>query len=308
MSTPADFFDPWTQATLGSWTHARDEIDRLCGSYPGHRIVWRGVRDASWGVESSLYRALAGVTGATPSEADMVRAEAKLLERARSDWRFDGTSALELFAQLQHVGGPTRLLDVTENPLVALWFACQHLPLSEQTSSTLTDGRLFAFIVPPGDIELQRGWADRVPVWHRSRNDSDRRRFDWGTGLGRKYWRPPALHGRIAAQNAGFLLDGVPIAADTHGLGRVAPDLGSAEWTADEMGQFGSIPLKLTRIKDGNLPQNAAPVFNFRIAAGAKDQIDGILSSRYALRASSIYADINGLADYFARRPEELLR
>ena len=44
---------------------------------------------------------------------------------------------LELLALLQHYGIPTRLLDVTENPLVALYFAC--------CSSPETNGEVFVF-------------------------------------------------------------------------------------------------------------------------------------------------------------------
>lgn len=44
---------------------------------------------------------------------------------------------LELLALLQHYGIPTRLLDVTENPLVALYFACCSRPE--------TNGEIFVF-------------------------------------------------------------------------------------------------------------------------------------------------------------------
>lgn len=44
---------------------------------------------------------------------------------------------IELLALLQHYGIPTRLLDVTENALVALYFAC--------ASKTETDGEVFVF-------------------------------------------------------------------------------------------------------------------------------------------------------------------
>lgn len=39
-----------------------------------------------------------------------------------------GLAPIDLLALLQHYGVPTRLLDVTENALVALYFACKELP------------------------------------------------------------------------------------------------------------------------------------------------------------------------------------
>jgi len=50
----------------------------------------------------------------------------------------DEMSPLNLLARLQHYGIPTRLLDVTENPLVALYFAC--------AENSDKDGEVIAFI------------------------------------------------------------------------------------------------------------------------------------------------------------------
>jgi hypothetical protein len=72
------------------------------------------------------------------------------------------------------------------------------------------------------------------------------------------------------------------------------------------MREFASIPLKLTTIREGELPATAAPVFTYRLAWKAKDQIRRQLESRYGYRASSIYSDMFGLADYLRARPDDI--
>jgi len=239
----------------------------------------------------------------------MVEAERTILARARTDWRFDGTPALETLAHLQHFGGPTRLLDVTENPLIALWFASESAlrTASEPTRVPAEiDGRVFAFVTPERDIRLNEAWNSRHPIWHRSKNDEERVRQKWGTGLGRRFWRPPAFNSRISSQSAGFLIDGVTIESPEHGLGRKSPDT-EETWSVEEMRGFASIPLKLTTIRRGDLRPAAAPVFTYRVSASAKEEIREQLESRYGYRASSVYSDMAGLANYLASRPEVLL-
>lgn len=97
---------------------------------PNASYVFRGHANAAWDLQSSLYRATAPAT-----LEDLVREEADLLQRISTDFwfrrEFDFTPAAtpgsadsdRTMAVLQHHGVPTRLLDVTADPLVGLYFA-----------------------------------------------------------------------------------------------------------------------------------------------------------------------------------------
>lgn len=295
-------YAPWERVIEG-WQDFQETVYELSQRHPSRELVWRGVRQAQWGLQSSLYRALRDLKdGRPPTEDDLVRAERRTLRLARRDWRFDGSPALELFAHLQHYGAPTRLLDVTENPLAALWFAVE-----KRSADDLIDGRVFAFVTNARPIGLNDRWAGRYPRWHELRSESARRGVDWGTGVRRTVWRPPAYNDRILAQSAAFLIDGAPIEAAQHS--------GSDEYLAqrellidvERMRSIASINLRFSRIERERLSERSAPVFTMRVSAAGKPEIREQLERRFGMRASSIYSDMSGLASHLATHSDVLI-
>src|ERR1700730_16690786 len=109
------------------------------------RYVWRGQSDLTWGLNAGLIRRLQLHTRSKGplTESQLRGHEIQLIKSARAagygqpDGRDIGD--VELLAVLQHHGAATRLLDVTSDPMVAMWFAVEN-----QDPSDRTDGALFA--------------------------------------------------------------------------------------------------------------------------------------------------------------------
>jgi hypothetical protein len=95
-------------------------------SHPNN-FVYRGHSDAGWRLESSLERLLGGIW--TPSDAQ--KYEDFALKEFRDKFHLYDCenerprSKLAWLSIMQHHGVPTRLLDFTESPFVALYFAIE---------------------------------------------------------------------------------------------------------------------------------------------------------------------------------------
>ncbi len=226
-------------------------------------------------------------------ESDVVAVEEKLLVRARRNWRFENMSALELLAHVQHYGGPTRLLDVSLNPFVALWFAVELKYINGEAQPD-EDGRLFIFDITNRQIDLDDLWGGRDLPWKNPRTD-------WCIELP-WIWRPPSYNERIPAQNSAFLIGGIPKAGPgTNMKYRRKPGDGTnaATWSASDVRESTSVTLSMNSL-DRSLRADSRPTFTFRVLASAKAPIRAILEKRFGFNPASMYPDLYGLAQYGA--------
>lgn len=179
--------------------------------------VWffRGHKDSSFAFTSTLYRRLLNassdnLSSKNPDEIEeaMLQAELSLLNKARKIGIGRGLTALETLTLLQHHGSPTRLIDVTSDWKVALFFACE--------SDDDRDGRLFLINTDPGrwskfpkdeDADERR----KSPIWQDYHTHFPYIK-QWSDKWLASTWPIllPFSDPRMIAQRGFFLVGGVP--------------------------------------------------------------------------------------------------
>ena len=107
----------------------------------GYMFYFRGEGNDSWELRPYIMRKEKAVL--RDNEGEMLL---DLMSQRPEDF-IGATSALSQWVIAQHHGLKTRLLDITRNPLVALFHACEHP--SDSSGNTLNvDGILHVFVVP----------------------------------------------------------------------------------------------------------------------------------------------------------------
>ncbi len=297
---PSDFFGAF-EVEVNSLSQLLGALTVIQRKNSALGLVWRGHQDAEWPVDSSLTRSLRAA-GRKLGEDELIAVE-KFQLAAAGQWGYWPTlGEMNFYAQLQHDGVPTRLIDVSLDPEVAAWFAVE-----QSEANDPSDGRLICWgrsatprrnrspippqLLPPGGGDaFWQQWSDR----------DARRANEWGTGRAMPSWQPLALNERMRAQRAAFLFDAEPILdAD---LLEVFSDRLGEEWKVKEIAQATRV-LGLPSRHDVKAPANDArvvPIFSVRIASDAKAEIRRYLSDK-GLIESTIYPDRAGLVSYLRR-------
>ncbi|WP_236168482.1 FRG domain-containing protein [Pseudomonas atacamensis] len=270
-------------------------------------FAWRGQVDASWALHSSLYRRMNITRGKTLPEADIEKAEGEILIELHR-WGLHSSphggrlSVLKQLAMLQHYGAPTRLIDITFNAWVGVWFAVEQ-KWSNGVLNEDVDARLFAFDVTDRLINEKaefRPWEDSYHRPWKSGAVDDLDRKEWTTSV--YAWKPSSLDARIAAQNGGFLFGGVPASSKPDNKKfqfPKSPNFNDGWWSIEE-GRKACCIAARPHVFDPAKGKRPGPgaLYTFRIKAGAKADIRQRLEKLFGYKHSTIYPDFSGFSSF----------
>ena len=188
-----------------------DFMEWIAG-YDGRNMLYRGLSNAEYGVDSSLLRRLKIEKNDAIPRDQFKEAIKRLLNDAemRGHRQRNGNALrdLELLAELQHYGAATCLIDFTKMPLVALWFACQSESDSNGKSKSDSNGKIVA--IDSGDSEqfikiwpgtLRKTIEELLPPKD-EKTDKIINKF-W-------VWDPHHQNNRITAQRSVFVFGDAP--------------------------------------------------------------------------------------------------
>ena len=116
------------------------------------RWSFRGVANADWHLETSLHLATRPNKDGKRAESLFIRAFKRKAHHFVSHLPADDDD-LEWLALMQHFGVPTRLLDFTMSPYVALYFAVKELPL-DLFRSCFFDSHGLHFVAPVQPLRI----------------------------------------------------------------------------------------------------------------------------------------------------------
>lgn len=125
----------------------------------GHMFYFRGESDISWKLSPSIMRNLE--KGKEPFQEKEGKMLLDLMSQRPQDFA-SATSALSQWVIAQQHGLRTRLLDITRNPLVALFHACENSSNSEKSNQA--DGALHVFVVPENRNIVKSFDSDAISV------------------------------------------------------------------------------------------------------------------------------------------------
>ena len=269
----------WTPKSTNAGQAARDLITAamfLHTTFKDEVWLWRGQANARHVLEPGLHTRVKATREIDNSEVEVVGAAAYLLGKAR-DAEIDRVNDtrlpdLALLAHLQHYGAATPLLDVSVDPLVALWMVAFASPTDVSASDKQT-GALYAIKRPPPERFLKP--LDARPY------AGDEEASISSALQGRVWWyKAPEITERLRIQRGSFLIGPLVFPDSTETSLPLNITSTNGNWLEKRLNRRG---------KRSNTTKSTTDAAVFRVRGSVKRYLRDILETRSGLDISTIY-------------------
>jgi len=272
----------WTPLSTNAEQNARDILSAamwLHSTFKGEVWLWRGQARKAYGVEPGMHTRVLNEKKFEHTEDAVASATAALLKIARhalldkqGETRLPD---LALLAHLQHYGAGTPLLDVSTDPLIALWMIA-FANAKEPDSLDGESGKLFGIRRPP-----KERWI--APLDARPYVDSNIPSVS--ASLGNEVWwyQAPDVTERLRIQRGSFLLGALAKSASTNRHESTIPlDLGDEEsnWLKARL---------LRRGEPSNTTRSTSDIFAIIVRGSTKKHLRRLLQDRSGLSVEAVY-------------------
>ncbi|MCG7424181.1 FRG domain-containing protein [Kocuria rhizophila] len=243
--------------------------------------LWRGQADSRFGVEPGMHTRVLN-SSLSHNESTVAKATQHLINTSRrAGLDKSGTFTLPdlaLLATLQHHGAATPLLDVTTDPLIALWMAVNATP-ENPAGLDNTTGRLFGILRPSEDR-----WLDPLDSRKYFRSNTK----DITSTLKDSYfwYRAPDVTERLRIQRGSFIIGSLNQQSPRSDTS-IPFELGNA-WSESAEGNYVERRIG-KRGRAANNFKRRSEVFSFTITGSVKRELRKLLIDRSGLSVRTVY-------------------
>lgn len=272
----------WTPSSTNAEQNARDILSAamwLHTTFKDEVWLWRGQARKVFGIEPGMHtRVLNSGVEFPRTEATVEQATKHLLATARAiglDKQGDTVLPdLAMLAHLQHYGAGTPLLDVSTDPLIALWMVA----FANASSPDALDGEsgmIFGIRKPPPER-----WISPLDGRMYSNGDGP----SLSSSLGKAVWwyQAPDVSERLRIQRGSFLLG--PLKNPKRQGGATIPlalgDARKANWLKIRMQKRG---------EPANTKRCTSDVFGIVVRGSTKQFLRKLLQDRSGLSVETVY-------------------
>lgn len=269
----------WTPDASNAEQNARDILSAamwMHTTFKDEVWLWRGQAQKAFGIEPGMHTRVLNAK-ASHTEKTVGVATGRLLEAARAA-RLDRQGEtllpdLALLAHLQHYGAGTPLLDVSTDPLIALWMIA-FANAKEPSSLDKKSGMLFGIKKPPRERWISPLDARPYRSFPKPSISSSFDNQVW-------WYEAPDVTERLRVQRGSFLLG--PLAnPEMRNEATIPLDLGdkSRNWVKTRMDKKG---------EPANVAHSTSDVFGIVVRGSTKKYLRSLLQDRSGLSLDAVY-------------------